>query len=201
MLIWLACVLACFSLGLSRMGYLHLLNLIDYFLFHIGEIFNYNLFKIFLYSFFFPSSSVIPIIRMLVHLILSQRSLRLSSVLFILFTLFCSSDVISAILSSSSLIRSSDSDILLLIPSQFSSVQSLSRVRLFVTPWIAARQAFLSITNSRSSLKFVSIELVMPSNHLLCRPLLLLSPIPPSISLFQRVNSSHEVAEVLEFQL
>ena len=68
---------------------------------------------------------------------------------------------------------------------QFSSVQSLSHVRLFVTPWIAERQASLSITNSRSSLKLMSIESVMPSSHLiLCRPLLLLSPIPPSIRVF-----------------
>ena len=58
---------------------------------------------------------------------------------------------------------------------QFSSVQSLSRVRLFVTPWIAARQASLSITNSQSSLRLMSIESVMPSSYLiLCRPLLLL---------------------------
>ena len=58
---------------------------------------------------------------------------------------------------------------------QFSSVQSLSYVRLFATPWIAARQASLSITNSRSLLKLMSIESVMPSNHLiLCYPLLLL---------------------------
>ena len=85
---------------------------------------------------------------------------------------------------------------------QFSSVQSLSHVRLFATPWIAARQASLSITNSRSSLRFLSIESVMPSSHLILgRPLLLLPPIPPSISLFQWVNSSHEVAKVLEFQL
>ena len=85
---------------------------------------------------------------------------------------------------------------------QFSSVQSLSRVRLFATPWITARQASLSITNSRSSLRLASIKSVMPSSHLiLCRPLLLLPPIPPSISLFQWVNSSHEVAKVLEFQL
>ena len=64
----------------------------------------------------------------------------------------------------------------------FSSVQSLSRVRLFATPWTAARQASLSITNSRSSLRLTSIELVMPSSHLiLCRPLPLLPPIPPSI--------------------
>ena len=68
---------------------------------------------------------------------------------------------------------------------QFSSVQSLSRVRLFVTPWITARQASLSITNSRSSLKVSSIESVMPSSHLiLCRPLFLLPPIPPSIRVF-----------------
>jgi len=68
------------------------------------------------------------------------------------------------------------------IPRMFSSVQSLSRVRLLVTPWIAARQASLSITNSRSSLRLTSIELVMPSSHLiLCHPLLLLPPIPPSI--------------------
>ena len=85
---------------------------------------------------------------------------------------------------------------------QFSSVQSLSHVRLFATPWIAARQASLSITISRSSLKLRSIGSVMPSSHLiLCRPLLLLPPIPPSVSLFQWVNSWHEVAKVLEFQL
>ena len=64
------------------------------------------------------------------------------------------------------------------------SVQLLSRVRLFVTPWTAARQASLSITNSRSLLKLMSVELVMPSNHLiLCRPLLLPSVIP-SIRVF-----------------
>ena len=65
---------------------------------------------------------------------------------------------------------------------QFSSVQSLSRVWLFATPWIAARQASLSTTNSQSSLRLTSIESVMPSSHLiLCHPLLLLPPIPPSI--------------------
>ena len=65
---------------------------------------------------------------------------------------------------------------------QLSLVQSLSRVRLFATPWSAARQASLSITNSQSLLKLMSIELVMPSSHLiLCHPLLLLPPIPPSI--------------------
>ena len=68
---------------------------------------------------------------------------------------------------------------------KFSSVQSLSCVRLFATPWITARQASLSITISRSSLRLTSIESVMPSSHLiLCRPLLLLPPIPPSIRVF-----------------
>ena len=84
-----------------------------------------------------------------------------------------------------------------------SSVQfSRSVVSNSATPWISARQASLSITNSRSLLRLTSIESVMPSSHfILCRPLLLLPPIPPSISLFQWVNSSHEVAKVLEFQL
>ena len=68
---------------------------------------------------------------------------------------------------------------------QFSSVQSLRRVRLFATPWIAACQASQFITISRSSLRLTSIESVMPSSHLiLCRPLLLLHPIPPSITVF-----------------
>ena len=68
---------------------------------------------------------------------------------------------------------------------QFSSVQLLSRVWLFVTPWIAARQASLSITNSWSLPKLMSIQLVMPSSHLiLCRPLFLLPPTPPSIRVF-----------------
>ena len=85
---------------------------------------------------------------------------------------------------------------------QFSSVQfSGSVVSDSATPWIAARQASLFITSYRSSLRLTTIESVMPSSHLiLCRPLLL-PPIPLSISLFQEVNSSHEVAKVLEFQL
>ena len=73
---------------------------------------------------------------------------------------------------------------------QFSSVQSLSCVRLFVTPWIAAYQTSLSITNSWSSLKFTSIELVMPSSHLiLCHPLLLLPPITLSIRVFSNESA------------
>ena len=75
---------------------------------------------------------------------------------------------------------------------QFSSVQSLSHVRLFVTPWIAAHQASLSITNSRSSPKFMSTELVIPSSHLiLCCPLFLLPPIPPSIRVFSNESTLH----------
>ena len=74
--------------------------------------------------------------------------------------------------------------------SQFSSVQSLSRVWLFATPWIAVRQASLSITNSQSSPKLTSTELVMPSSHLiLCHPLLLLPPIPPSIRVFSNEST------------
>ena len=73
-----------------------------------------------------------------------------------------------------------------------SSVQSLSRVRLFVTPWIATRQASLSITNSWSSLRLTSIESVMPSSHLiLCRPLLLLPSIFPSIRVFSSESALH----------
>ena len=64
------------------------------------------------------------------------------------------------------------------------SAQSLSRVRLFATPWIAARQASLFITNSRSSLRLTSIESVMPSSHLILGRPLLLPPIPPSIRVF-----------------
>ena len=86
--------------------------------------------KIFSSLFYFSSSSGTPIIRVLVHLIWSQRSLKLSSVLFILFTLFCSSEVISTILCSSSLIHSSASDILLLIPSR---VFLISVIMLFVS--------------------------------------------------------------------
>ena len=73
---------------------------------------------------------------------------------------------------------------------RFSSVQSLSHVRLFATPWVAPHQASLSITNSQSSLKLMSIESVMPSSHLiLCRPLLLLPPIPPSIRVFSNEST------------
>ena len=80
----------------------------------------------------------------------------------------------------------------ILIFIQFSSVQSLSCVRLFATQWITARQASLSITNSWSILKPMSIELAMPSNHLiLCHPLFLLPPIYPSIRVFSSESTLH----------
>ena len=73
---------------------------------------------------------------------------------------------------------------------QFSSVQSISRVRLFVTPWTAAHQASLSVTNSQSLPRLISIESVMPSNHLiLCHPLLLLLSIFPSIRVFSNESA------------
>ena len=87
----------------------------------------------------------------------------------------------------------SDSTQLLINPSdQIRSEQLLSRVWLFATPWIAARQASLSITNSQSSPRLTSIKSVMPSSHLiLCRPFLLLSPIPPSIRVFSNESTLH----------
>ena len=83
------------------------------------------------------------------------------------------------------------------------SVQLLSHIWLFASPWTAARQASQSITNSWSPPKPMSIELVMPSNHLiLCCPLLLLSSIFPSIRVFSNeMHSLHQVAKVLEFKL
>ena len=79
-----------------------------------------------------------------------------------------------------------------MIPDQFSSAQSLSHVRLFANPWTAARQASLSITNSRSLLKLMSIESVMPSNHLIfCNPLLLPPSIFPSIRVFSNESVLH----------
>ena len=82
-------------------------------------------------------------------------------------------------------------------------VQSLSHVRLFPTPWTAARQASLSFTNSLSLLRLMFIESVMPSNHLiLCRPLLLPPSVFPSIRVFSNESvHSHQVARLLEFQL
>ena len=85
---------------------------------------------------------------------------------------------------------------------QFSSVQSFSHVQLFATPWTAARQASLSITNSQSLPKLMYIELVIPSNRLiLCHPLLLLPSIFPSILVFSNESTLYQVAKVLEFQL
>ena len=99
-------------------------------------------------------------------------------------------------------LRGGPQDTITRISVTFSLVQSLSRVRLFVTPWIAAQQASLFITNSRSSRKLTCIESVMQSSHLLlCRPLFLLPLIPPSIRVFSNESTPHEVAKVLEFQL
>ena len=84
----------------------------------------------------------------------------------------------------------------------FSSVQLLSHVQLFATPWTAACQASLSITNSWSLLKLMSLKLVMPPNHLiLCCPLLLLPRIPPSIRVFSNESALHQAAKVLELQI
>ena len=81
-------------------------------------------------------------------------------------------------------------------------VQLLSRIGLFATPWTAACQASLSFTISRSLLTLMSIESVMPSNHLiLCRPLLLMPSIFPSFRVFSNEWALHQVAKVLEFQL
>ena len=84
----------------------------------------------------------------------------------------------------------------------FSSVQWLSRVRLFVTTWTAAQEASLSITNSRSLLKLMSIESVMPPNNLIfCHPLHLPPSIFPSLRVFSSESSLLQVAKVLELQL
>ena len=81
---------------------------------------------------------------------------------------------------------------LIVTPDTFSSVQSLSRVQLFATPWTTAHQASLSITNSRSPPKLMSVELMMPSSHLiLCCPLFLLPPIPHSIRVFSNESTLH----------
>ena len=81
------------------------------------------------------------------------------------------------------------------------SVQSLSHVQLFATPWTAAHQAYLSITNCQSLLKLMSIDSEMPSNHLiLCCPHLLPPSIFPSIRVFSNVSSTHQVAKLLEHQ-
>ena len=119
-----------FLSGFILYGSLCLLDLIDYFLFNVVEIFNYNLLKIFLIPFLFlfffwdPYTSNVGVFDNV------PRFLRLSSVLFILFTLFCSSEVVSTILYSSSLIPSSASDILLMIPSR---VFLISKIVLLVS--------------------------------------------------------------------
>ena len=89
-------------------------------------------------------------------------------------------------------LNQSEKHVLYTTPHQFSPVKSLSHVQLFATPWTAAHQASLSITNSQSLLKLMSIESVMPSNHLiLCRPLLLRPSIFPSIRVFSNESVLH----------
>ena len=84
----------------------------------------------------------------------------------------------------------------------FQSVQSLSHVQFFATPWTAAHQSSLSITNSQSLLKLMSIASVMPSNHLiLCCPLLLPPSVFPNIRVFSNESVLRIMAKVLEFQL
>ena len=81
---------------------------------------------------------------------------------------------------------------MLIVEGQFSSVQPLSRVWLFVSPWTAARQASLSINNFQSLLKLMSIESLLPSNHLiLCRPLFILPSIVPSLRVFSNESVFH----------
>ena len=119
-------VSACFY---PKWDSLCLLDLIGYFFSMLGKFSTIISSKIFSYPCFFSSSSGTPIIQILVHLILSQMSLKLSSVIFLFYTLYCSSEVISIILSSSSLICSSASGILLLIPCR---VFLISVIVLFV---------------------------------------------------------------------
>ena len=147
---------------------------------------------------------------MFIHVILSQMSLNLLSLFKKLFFYHCAFGWFLSVYLPDHSMHSSVSPSLLLIPfgvfyisvvffssdwffftfSQFSSVQSLSRVWLFATPWITAHQDSWSITNSQSSLRLTSIESVMPSSHLiLCCPLLLLSPIPPSIRVFSNEST------------
>ena len=85
---------------------------------------------------------------------------------------------------------------------QFSSVQSLSRVLLFVTPWTLALQASLSITNSQSLLRLMSVELLMPFNHLmLCCPLLLLPSVFPSIRVIFSISPSIEYSGLISLRM
>ena len=105
--------------------------------------------------------------------------------------IFCAPSLVHLFFSVIFILGSILSSVLYINNSLFSSVQSLSHVQLFVIPWTTARQASLSITN-QSPPKHMSIVLVMPSNHLiLCRPCLLLPPIPPSIRVFSNESALH----------
>ena len=114
----------------------------------------------------------------------SLSAIRMVSSAYLMLLVFLPAILIPACVSSS--------PAFLMMYNQFSSVQSLSSVRLFATPWTAACQASFSITNCWSSLKLMSIKLVMPSSHLiLCRALFFLPPIPPSIRVFSNDSTLH----------
>jgi len=168
----------------------------------IGHFFNLNTLKIFLHSLLSSTASdekvvvqgipLLPIFKKalfpLLLFTICSFSLVFNSSLLCLFILFDFHDsyCISQFLCYQTQVH------VLTTSVQFSSVQSLSHVRLFSTPWIAACQASLSITNTQSSLRLTSIESVMPSSHLiLCPPLLLLTPIPPSIRVFSNESTLH----------
>ena len=159
--------LGMFLLGSVLYGTLSFLDLIDYFLSHVRDIFNYNLFKDFLICLFFSFSSAgTPIIQLLVRLLMSQRSLRLSSVLFILFTLLCSSEVISIILSYRSLVHSSISDILLLIASRLFFI---SAIVLFVSVYFFFNSSKSLLIDSCIFFILFSRVLIIFTITILCR--------------------------------
>ena len=136
-----------------------------------------------------PSPGELP------HPGIKPKSLMFLALAYGFFTTSATSDTFNLISESEFLMKKVKKNSLTPSPSHqndISSVQLLSRVWLFATPWIAARQASLSITNSQSSPKAMSTELVMPSNHLiLCHPLLLLLLILPSIRVFSNESTCH----------
>ena len=159
-------------------------------LYILDEVFLFKHFAQFLIG-LFVSLLISTYLYILDDNILSDTSfINISSSLCLLFSLFLT-------------VYFAEQKFLILMTSNYVVVQSLSCVQLFATPWTAAQQVSLSFTVAQSLLKFISIESVMPSNHLiLCFPLLLLLSIFPSIRvfLFQGLCSLHQVAKGLEFQ-
>jgi len=146
----LICVLGCFSLGLSCLGLSAFLELGDYFLPHLREVFNYYLLKYFLMVFLFLLFFGTPMIRLLGVLTLSQKSLRLSSFLLILFSFFLSDWFISAIQSYTSLILSSASAVLLLVPSRVFVISFVALFIMYSLFFISWRYLFLVSSQSLS---------------------------------------------------